>query len=78
MNNPQHALDSMTDNAQAERVSATLVPAYLRGFRIIFIVSAVLAALAVVLVFFLMPQVELNRPDDEELKEEGIRASDRV
>lgn len=47
--------------------------AYQKGFRIVFIVGAVLNAVAFVAVWFLMPQVELSRPDDEKLKEEGRR-----
>lgn len=78
LDNPQHALNSMHDDVQAEDISAALVPAYRRGFRIVFIVSAVLAALAVFLVFFLMPQVELNRPDDDELKEKGARGDEKA
>ena len=50
------------------------MPAYRKGFRIIFIVGASLAALAFVLAFVLMPQVELYRPDDKKLQEEGRKA----
>lgn len=57
----------------AGSVRMELVSAYTRGFRIIFIVSAVLNALAFVAAWFLMPQVELNREDDAKLKEEGKR-----
>lgn len=56
---------------EAERVRAAILPAYRRGFRIIFLIGASLAALAFVLCFFLMPHIELNRPDDAKLKEEG-------
>lgn len=49
------------------------MPAYQRGFRIVFIIGASLAALAFFLAVALMPQVELNRADDEKLKEEGKR-----
>jgi hypothetical protein len=50
-----------------------LKSAYQRGFRTIFIVGAVLNALAFVAAWFLMPQVELKREDDAQLKEEGKR-----
>ncbi len=42
----------------------------------IFIVGASLAAFAFVLAFVLMPQVELSRPDDAKLKEEGKKADE--
>lgn len=53
-----------------------LNPAYRRGFRVIFLVGASLAAAAFVVAFFLMPQVELARPDDKMLQEEGRRAAE--
>ncbi|KAI4961013.1 hypothetical protein J4E86_000038 [Alternaria arbusti] len=52
-------------------VRAALAAAYQQGFRIVFIVGAVLNALAFVAAWFLMPQVELSRKDDAQLKEEG-------
>ncbi|KAF7568065.1 ProP, Permease major facilitator superfamily [Pyrenophora tritici-repentis] len=58
---------------RAELVRIALASAYKRGFRIIFIVGAALNALAFVAAWFLMPQVELNREDDAQLKEEGKR-----
>ncbi|KAI1260514.1 major facilitator superfamily domain-containing protein [Xylariaceae sp. FL1019] len=57
--------------AEADHIRTILVPAYRRAFRIIFLLGAGLAAFAFVLAFFLMPQVELARPDDAKLKEEG-------
>lgn len=48
-----------------------LKPAYQKGFRIIFIVGASLAAFAFFLAVWLMPQVGLNRADDQALKEEA-------
>lgn len=48
-----------------------LIPAYKRGFRIIFLIGAALAAFAFCLAFVLMPQVGLKREDDEKLKAEG-------
>ncbi|KAI1317769.1 major facilitator superfamily domain-containing protein [Xylariaceae sp. FL0255] len=57
--------------AQADRIQSILVPAYRRAFRVIFLLGASLAAFAFVVAFFLMPQVELSRPDDEKLKEQG-------
>lgn len=54
-------------------IRVDLKSAYVKGFRIIFIVSAVLNALAFVAAWGLMPQVELNREDDNKLKDEGKR-----
>ncbi|KAL6703420.1 hypothetical protein ACN47E_009679 [Coniothyrium glycines] len=56
---------------QAEIMRTTLASAYQSGFRIVFIVGAVLNAIAFVANWFLMPQVELARSDDDKLKEEG-------
>ncbi|OAQ70268.1 MFS drug transporter [Pochonia chlamydosporia 170] len=75
LSNPQEYLNEVSPE-EAERIRAILLPAYRRGFRIIFIIGASLAAFAFVLAFFLMPQVELSRPDDQKLKEEAQRAYD--
>ncbi|KAH7396397.1 major facilitator superfamily domain-containing protein [Pyrenochaeta sp. MPI-SDFR-AT-0127] len=58
---------------RTEIVRAALASAYREGFRIVFIVGAALNALAFLAAWFLMPQVELNRQDDKQLKEEGLR-----
>lgn len=58
---------------RAGHIRSVLVPAYQKGFRIIFIVGAALAALAFFLSCWLMPQVGLKRSDDEALKLEGKR-----
>lgn len=42
----------------------------------VFIVGAALCAFAFVIAFFMMPQIELSRPDDAKLKEEGKKAYD--
>lgn len=54
-----------------DQIRVTLTSAYKEGFRIIFIVGAALNAIAFVAAWFLMPQVELARKDDAQLKEEG-------
>lgn len=56
---------------EAEHARSLIIPAYRKGFRIIFIIGAALSALAFVLAVVLMPQVTLNRDDDKKLKEEG-------
>ncbi|PHH62158.1 hypothetical protein CDD81_7532 [Ophiocordyceps australis] len=75
LSNPQSFLDKLS-TVEAARLRAIILPAYRRGFRVIFIVGASLAAFAFLLAFFLMPQVELARPDDDKLKEAGRRAAE--
>ncbi|KAH0427679.1 MFS drug transporter [Colletotrichum camelliae] len=66
--NPQHVLSEMSQ-ADADQARAVLLPGYRKAFRIIFLVMAGLASVAFFVAFFLMPQVELSRPDDKELKD---------
>ncbi|PPJ50779.1 hypothetical protein CBER1_07462 [Cercospora berteroae] len=70
LKSPQAYLNDR-QHLDANRVREVIIPAYRQGFRIIFLIGASLAALAFVLCFVLMPQVELDRPDDKQLKEEG-------
>ncbi|THC99219.1 hypothetical protein EYZ11_001307 [Aspergillus tanneri] len=70
LSSPQSYLSELPLH-EAERVRSLLIPAYKKGFQIIFIIGAALAALAFFLAAWLMPQVTLNRADDEKLKEEG-------
>ncbi|KAI1654007.1 MFS general substrate transporter [Daldinia decipiens] len=72
LNGPQSYLSSLPLD-EALRIRSVLIPAYRHGFRVIFLVGASLAAFAFVIAWFMMPQVELSRPDDEKLKEEGRR-----
>lgn len=66
--NPQHVLSEMSQ-ADADQARAVLLPGYRKAFRIIFLVMAGLASVAFLVAFFLMPQVELSRPDDKDLKD---------
>jgi hypothetical protein len=50
---------------------AELASAYRKGFRVIFILGAVLNALAFFAAWFMIEQLDLKRDDDEQLKEEG-------
>ncbi|KAF3065255.1 putative transporter C3H1.06c [Daldinia childiae] len=72
LNGPQSYLSSLPLD-EALKIRSVLIPAYRQGFRVIFLVGASLAAFAFVISWFMMPQVELSRPDDEKLKEEGRR-----
>lgn len=72
LSSPHNFLSKLSDK-EAEHVRSVLIPAYRKGFMIIFVVGAALAAAAFFLAFGLMPQVGLSRKDDEKLKEEGKR-----
>lgn len=63
--------EEANEGLELDVLVSTLSTAYQKGFRIVFIVGAVLNAVAFVAAWFLMPQVELARPDDDKLKEEG-------
>lgn len=69
-------MNSSFDSAEADKIHSELIIAYRRGFRVIFIAGGGLAAAATLIVVFLMPQVALDRPDDERLKEEGKRVDE--
>ncbi|KAF4983409.1 hypothetical protein FZEAL_1138 [Fusarium zealandicum] len=73
LGNPQSFLDTVSPS-EADRIRAVLIPAYRKGFRVIFLIGAAIAVLAFILAFILMPQVDLARPDDSQLKEEGRKA----
>ncbi|TWU73683.1 hypothetical protein ED733_004510 [Metarhizium rileyi] len=75
LSNPQEYLKKVSSE-EADRIRDVLIPAYRHGFRVIFIIGASLAAFAFFLALFLMPQVELSRPDDQKLKEEAQKAHD--
>ncbi|EOA84351.1 uncharacterized protein SETTUDRAFT_119530 [Exserohilum turcica Et28A] len=70
LNSPDLFRESFGNN-RTELMRTELTSAYHKSFRIIFIVGAALNAAAFVAAWFLMPQVELNRKDDAQLKEEG-------
>ncbi|KAJ5804849.1 hypothetical protein N7474_010736 [Penicillium riverlandense] len=70
LSSPQAYLSGLSPE-NAQHVRGILIPAYRKGFRIIFIIGASLASLAFFLAFWLMPQLGLSRQDDEALKEEG-------
>ena len=70
LKSPQTFLSNRS-SSEADQIRAAILPAYRKGFRIIFLIGSALAALAFVLAWFLMPQAELDRPDDQKLKEEG-------
>ncbi|PSS25431.1 hypothetical protein M430DRAFT_133859 [Amorphotheca resinae ATCC 22711] len=77
LNDPSFSGSVLSSNSAAHRVdvSATVLAAYQRGFRIVFIVGAALAALSVLLAAVLMPQIEIKhekkvKEDEEKGKED--------
>ncbi|CAG9953929.1 unnamed protein product [Clonostachys rosea f. rosea IK726] len=70
LRNPQQYLSTLSD-VDAEHIGAALAPAYRRSFKIIFQLGAGIAAFAFFVAVFLMPHIDLARPDDAKLKEEG-------
>ncbi|KAJ5090566.1 hypothetical protein N7532_009250 [Penicillium argentinense] len=70
LSSPQTYLSKQSAES-AQHIRSVLIPAYQKGFRVIFIIGAALSALAFFLACWLMPQVGLKRADDEKLKEEA-------
>ncbi|KAI0015957.1 MFS general substrate transporter [Xylariomycetidae sp. FL0641] len=75
LQDPQTFLASLPAD-EAESIRNALIPAYRNAFKVIFILGASLAAFAFVIALLMMPQLELTRPDDEKLKEEGRKKRD--
>jgi hypothetical protein len=74
LDNPTRILNSLqqTNGAiSSDGMRQIVTAAYRRGFRIIFLTGTGLSAVAFILAFILMPQVELRRTDEVKLKEEG-------
>lgn len=72
LDSPDTFRDSFGEQ-RTEAVLPALASAYRRSFRVVFIVGAALNALAFIIAWYAMPQVELSRKDDAQLKEEGKR-----
>ncbi|OQD73700.1 hypothetical protein PENDEC_c014G03765 [Penicillium decumbens] len=70
LSSPQSYLSKQSAQ-NADHIRSVLTPAYQKGFRIVFIIGAALAALAFFLACGLMPQLGLKRADDDALKKEG-------
>ncbi|KAL4902774.1 hypothetical protein BDW74DRAFT_186744 [Aspergillus multicolor] len=70
LSSPTAYLDTLSDT-EAQHARSLLIPAYKRGFRIIFTIGAALAALSFCIASMLMRQVSLEKGDDEKLKEEA-------
>lgn len=74
--NPESYFASVSPE-EANHMRGIIIPAYRKGFRTIFLVGASLAALAFVVAFFMIPHVELSRPDDARLKAEAKEAEEK-
>ena len=73
LGNPQSYLGTVSEE-EADKVRRILIPAYRKAFQVIFLTGAGLCVFAFFVAFFMMPQLELSRPDDAKLKEEGKKA----
>ncbi|EXF79121.1 MFS drug transporter [Colletotrichum fioriniae PJ7] len=73
LSNPQQYLSSLSDD-DAQRIRNVLAPAYQRSFKVIFELGSGLAAAGFFFAWFLMPHIDLARPDDHKLKEECHQA----
>jgi len=58
---------------EEDETRIAVLAAYQRGFRVVFLVGASLAALAFLVALTMMKQVNLAREDDEALKKEATR-----
>ncbi|OHF01840.1 multidrug resistance protein fnx1 [Colletotrichum orchidophilum] len=76
LSNPQQVLSNLPQ-AESQSLRAVILPSYRRAFRIIFLVMAGLAAVAFLVAFFMMPQVELSRPDEAKLREDARQQLDK-
>ncbi|KAK1715328.1 MFS drug transporter [Colletotrichum lupini] len=73
LSNPQQYFSSLSDE-EAQRIRDVLAPAYQRSFKVIFELGSGLAAAGFFVAWFLMPHIDLARPDDHKLKEQGHQA----
>lgn len=73
-NNPAEVTRLLDDHSRSTGSTRDRVlAAYQNAFRSIFLVGASLSAISFVVVLFLMPQSDLDRPNDISLKEKGRR-----
>lgn len=76
ISNPEQYFSGVSTE-EADRLKGIILPAYRQGFRTIFLVGSALAAVAFFVALFLMPQVELARPDDAKLKAKAKLEADK-
>ncbi|TIC27226.1 putative MFS drug transporter [Wallemia mellicola] len=66
INNPEEGRNNLDEDT-----TDLVISGYRQGFRIIFLTCAGLGGLSFILAFLLMPQISLDRDDDQKLKDEG-------
>lgn len=71
IDDPATALDRVSDSSQRSMIEKVTVEAYAVGFRRMFYLNAALAGLACILAIWLIPQIGLDRPDDDALREKS-------
>lgn len=74
INNPQAYVAGLPQ-ASREAVRLSILSSYSEGFRRVFYLNAALAGLAVLIAWFMIPQIGLDRDDDAALKEQGREKS---
>ncbi|KAG9233285.1 major facilitator superfamily domain-containing protein [Amylocarpus encephaloides] len=70
MNDPEKFISELAPDSGDEVRRASIL-AYQQAFRVIFLVGAALAVVAVFVALVLMPQIDLAREDDDKLREEA-------
>lgn len=71
LNQPTSFYTGSAGSAADMQLRAAILAGYHRGFRIIFILGASLSAFACLVALLMMPELGLDRKDDEELKREA-------
>ncbi|KAM0724173.1 hypothetical protein Q7P37_000055 [Cladosporium fusiforme] len=71
IDDPTTALSKVSDSNQRSMIESVTVEAYAAGFRRMFYLNAALAAFACILAICLIPQIGLDRPDDDALREKS-------
>ena len=69
VNDPTTALEKVSDQQRREMIQNVALQGYAAGFRRMFYLNAALAALGCALAVWLIPQIGLDRPDDDALRE---------
>lgn len=70
IDDPTRMTGHFTDEQQAAAFKEATLQAYSAGFRRMFYLNAALATLGCGLAMWLIPQIELSRPDDDTLREQ--------
>jgi hypothetical protein len=72
LDNPVEVLNGI----DGEELKNLALEGYQQGFRNVFLTGTGLALFALVVAFFLMPQINLDRQDDDQLKDEARKKYD--